>query len=286
MAIIYSYPYDQTITDTDAWVGTDSVNRQTKQYTARAVADYLNINGKVAIAGQMNYQFVQDPSYKAGTFAFAAGSVDNTPWANITSVVISNMDLSGQIVSSFLEYLVDEQIMFQDVANKSSFGHYIMRGYTQIGTTNFYTLTLEHIGGSGSISIDSYYTLVNFYLESATSSRVNSVGTSNTTFIDMTPTSPATGDVVITSTLSATGTPDNTKFLRGDNTWAEADKTFTFVQSSSSTDWSIQHNMDKFPAVVVVNNNNVVMYGNITYTDTNNLTINFSAGFSGKAYLN
>ena len=65
MAIIYSYPYDQTITDTDAWVGTDSVNRQTKQYTAKAVADYLNINGKVAIAGQMNYQFVQDPSFKA-----------------------------------------------------------------------------------------------------------------------------------------------------------------------------------------------------------------------------
>ena len=101
MAIIYSYPYDQTITDTDAWVGTDSVNRQTKQYTARAVADYLNINGKVAIAGQMNYQFVQEPSYKAGTFAFAAGGGDDTRWSSITSIVISNMDLSGQIVSPF-----------------------------------------------------------------------------------------------------------------------------------------------------------------------------------------
>ena len=115
---------------------------------------------------------------------------------------------------------------------------------------------------------------------------VESVDTSNTTFINMTPTSPATGDVVVTASLSATGTPDNTKFLRGDNTWAEADKTFIFVQSASSTDWTIQHNMGKFPSVVVVNNNNVVMYGDITYTDSNNLTINFSAGFSGKAYLN
>jgi hypothetical protein len=44
--------------------------------------------------------------------------------------------------------------------------------------------------------------------------------------------------------------------------------------------------MDKFPSVAVVNNNNVLMYGNITYVDKNNLTINFSAGFSGKAYLN
>ena len=286
MAIIYSYPYDQIVTDTDAWVGTDSINRQTKQYTAKAVADYLNINGRIAIAGQMNYQFVEDPSFKGGTFAFPAGQGDNTPWSSITSVVISNMDLSGQIVSPFLEYLIDEQVMFQDVADKGSFGHYIMRGYTQIGVTNFYTLTLEYIGGNGSIDMDHYYTLVNFYLESASTVGVNSIDTSDTAFIDMTPTTPTTGDVGITASLSATGTPDNTNFLRGDNTWAEADKTFEFTQAVPSATWTIQHGLGKFPSVSVANNNNILMYGNITYIDNNNLTINFSAGFSGKAYLN
>jgi hypothetical protein len=285
MAIIYSYPYDQIITDTDAWVGTDSVNRQTKQYTAKAVADYLNINGKVAIAGQMNYQFVQDPSFKGGTFAFAAGSGSGTPWSSITSIVISNMDLSGQIVSPFLEYLIDEQVMFQDVAGKGSFGHYIMRGYTQIGTTNFYTLTLEYIGGNGSITMDHYYTLVNFYLELGVT-EVNSVDTSDTTFIDMTPTTPATGNVEITASLSATGTPDNTKFLRGDNTWIEADKTFIFTQAVPATTWNITHNLGKFPSVSVINSNNVVINGEVTYIDNNNIQANFSAGFSGKAYLN
>lgn len=286
MAIIYSYPYDQIVTDTDAWVGTDSINRQTKQYTAKAVADYLNINGRIAIAGQMNYQFVEDPSFKGGTFAFPAGQGDNTPWSSITSVVISNMDLSGQIVSPFLEYLIDEQVMFQDVADKGSFGHYIMRGYAQIGVTNFYTLTLEYIGGNGSIDMDHYYTLVNFYLESASTVGVNSIDTSDTAFIDMTPTTPTTGDVGITASLSATGTPDNTNFLRGDNTWAEADKTFEFTQAVPSATWTIQHGLGKFPSVSVANNNNILMYGNITYIDNNNLTINFSAGFSGKAYLN
>ena len=283
MAIIYSYPYDQTITDTDAWIGTDSVTRQTKQYTAKAVADYLNIKGKVAVAGQMNYQFIDTPELKAGTFAFAAGSGGGTPWSSITSIVISSSDLSGQLVSPFLEYLIDEQVMFQDVAGKGSFGHYIMRGYTQIGTTNFYTLTLEYIGGNGSIDMDHYYTLVNFYLELG-ATEVNSVDTSDTTFIDMTPTTPTSGNVEITASLSATGTPDNTKFLRGDNVWAK--ETFEFTQGTPSTNWSIQHDMDKFPSVSVVNNNNVLMYGNITYVDKNNLTINFSAGFSGKAYLN
>jgi hypothetical protein len=285
MAIIYSYPYDQTITDTDAWVGTDSVNRQTKQYTAKAVADYLNINGKVAIAGQMNYQFVQDPSYKAGTFAFPAGQGDNTPWSSITSVVISNMDLSGQIVSPFLEYLIDEQVMFQDVAGKGSFGHYIMRGYTQIGTTNFYTLTLEYLGGNGSIDMDHYYTLVNFYLELG-ATEVNSIDTSDTAFIDMTPTTPTTGNVEITASLSATGTPDNTKFLRGDNVWARANETYTFAQASASVVWTVQHDLDKFPSVTMVLSTGQKGYGDIVYIDENNLTITFASAESGKAYMN
>ena len=285
MAIIYSYPYDQIVTDTDAWVGTDSINRQTKQYTAKAVADYLNINGRIAIAGQMNYQFVEDPSFKGGTFAFPAGQGDNTPWSSITSVVISNMDLSGQIVSPFLEYLIDEQVMFQDVAGKGSFGHYIMRGYAQIGVTNFYTLTLEYIGGNGSIDMDHYYTLVNFYLEQG-GSGVNSIDTSSTAFIDMTPTTPTSGDVELTASLSATGTPDNTNFLRGDNTWVEADKTFVFTQAVPSLVWSIQHNLGKFPSVSVVDTGNTTVISQIDYIDNNNLTITNSAQFAGKAYLN
>ena len=70
------------------------------------------------------------------------------------------------------------------------------------------------------------------------------------------------------------------------NPASEGNKTFVFVQATPSTDWSIQHNMNKFPSVAVVNNNNILMYGDTTYVDENNLTINFSAGFSGKAYLN
>ena len=46
MARISSYPYDTTVTDNDAWIGTEATNRQTKQFTAEAVAEYLNINAK------------------------------------------------------------------------------------------------------------------------------------------------------------------------------------------------------------------------------------------------
>jgi len=219
MARINAYPYDTNVTDIDAWIGTDSVTRQTKQFTAAALANYLNIKGKISIGGQMNYRFIDTPSTTTGTFAFAAGGGDQTSWANITSIVISTSDLSNQVVTPFLAYLVDEQILFQDVTAKSSFGHYIIRGYTQLGPSSFYTLTLEYIGGNGNITTDNYYTLVNFYLEQGASG-VTSVDSSNTTFIDMTPTTPTSGNVELTASLSATGTPGSTNFLRGDNTWA------------------------------------------------------------------
>ena len=40
MARINSYPLDATIQDKDAWIGSDSVTRATKQYTAAAIATF------------------------------------------------------------------------------------------------------------------------------------------------------------------------------------------------------------------------------------------------------
>ena len=64
------------------------------------------------------------------------------------------------------------------------------------------------------------------------------------------------------------------------------DKNFVFNQSVAASTWNIQHNLNKFPSVTSVNINNIEVKGEIEYTDLNNLTITFSAGFSGKAYLN
>mgnify|MGYP003647780716 CR=1 FL=1 len=48
---------------------------------------------------------------------------------------------------------------------------------------------------------------------------VLSITATNSTFIDNTPLTISTGDVSITSALSATGTPGSTNYLRGDNVW-------------------------------------------------------------------
>ncbi len=41
MARISTYPFDTIVRNDDAWIGTDSLNKSTKQYTAKAVAEYL-----------------------------------------------------------------------------------------------------------------------------------------------------------------------------------------------------------------------------------------------------
>jgi len=64
------------------------------------------------------------------------------------------------------------------------------------------------------------------------------------------------------------------------------DKNYVHAQAVPSATWNVQHNLNKFPSVTSVNNSNIKMFGEVTYVDENNLTINFSAGFSGKAYIN
>ena len=50
-------------------------------------------------------------------------------------------------------------------------------------------------------------------------SGVSSIDTTDTGFISMTPTTATSGAVTLTASLSATGTPSNTTYLRGDNKW-------------------------------------------------------------------
>ena len=191
MAIIYSYPFDIDVQDADAWVGTNAGNRKTKQFTALAVAEYLNKHGRISVSGQMVYKLSNNAYGGSGTISLPSGGGSN--FSAITSLIVSVNDISPQYVVNFLNYLV---------------------------------------GSNGAAVVDEYYDMALF-------------------------------------TLSAGG-----------------DKNYVFVQGVPETTWTIQHNLQKFPSVSVVNNNNVLIYGDTTYTDTNNLTINFSAGFSGKAYLN
>jgi head-tail adaptor len=62
--------------------------------------------------------------------------------------------------------------------------------------------------------------------------------------------------------------------------------TFTFEQTTPAALWTIAHQLGRFPAVSVVDSSEREVEGDVSYLDSNNLTVTFSAPFSGVAYLN
>jgi hypothetical protein len=69
---------------------------------------------------------------------------------------------------------------------------------------------------------------------------------------------------------------------------ATIDKHYVHRQETSSSTWTIVHNLNKFPSVRVYDRYNNELIGDITFykNDLNRVTINFSGAAAGVAYLN
>ena len=161
MARISSYPRDREVQDQDAWIGTESGNRLTRNFTAKAVADYLNIKGKISISGQMVFKFSDVPTLE-GEFT---GPVDGSALTAITTMQISGIDSSGQNTVAFMQYLVGNDILISEQNNIDEFGHFKITGYTALGS-NLYTLDLTNIGGNGNLDLNKYYDFATFTISS------------------------------------------------------------------------------------------------------------------------
>ena len=64
------------------------------------------------------------------------------------------------------------------------------------------------------------------------------------------------------------------------------DKDFTFTQSNGSATWTINHNLNKFPSVMIKLSSGVEGIADVEHQDKNNLTISFRVAESGTAHLN
>ena len=158
MARISSYPRDLDVNDKDAWIGTESSNRLTRNFTAEAVAKYLNIKGKISISAQMVFKFDND-NLISGTFN---GPADGATFASVTTMELSIMDNSSQNVVAFMNYLVNNDILINEQNNISTFGHYTINSYTPNG--DFYTLALTNKKGEGALVKDRFYDFAVFTL--------------------------------------------------------------------------------------------------------------------------
>lgn len=66
----------------------------------------------------------------------------------------------------------------------------------------------------------------------------------------------------------------------------DTDKSYKHIQAVPADQWQIAHNLGKYPSVTVIDSSGNTVFGKIEYSDENNITLIFSAAFSGTAYLN
>jgi len=153
MARISSYPFDTTVTDNDAWIGSECGNKQTKQFTASAVATYLNINAKVNIGGQMSFKWSDTQNGGNGTISKTGGGGSGQAFNTLTSIRISKTEINGQNVVKFLEYIIGKPILIGQGDQISQFGHYTLDTYAvDLADANYYIATLTFIGGNGVVA--------------------------------------------------------------------------------------------------------------------------------------
>jgi hypothetical protein len=108
---------------------------------------------------------------------------------------------------------------------------------------------------------------------------VTSFTASNGSFINLTPTTTQSGAATLTGDLSATGTPDATTFLRGDNAWVTvAGTTYDYSSIQSGTDVDL----NLTPSSGTVDTVKLVAGSGISLTDdgSNNVTIAASSSSS------
>mgnify|MGYP003126373397 CR=1 FL=1 len=64
------------------------------------------------------------------------------------------------------------------------------------------------------------------------------------------------------------------------------DKNYVFTQPTNVNPWVVNHGLNKYPSVSVVNNANITVFGEVEYDSLNQVTITFKDATNGNAYFN
>jgi hypothetical protein len=160
--------------------------------------------------------------------------------------------------------------------------------------SNITILRLSKFATSGNLIIDYINTLVNQAIIIAQCDDLNNFGIYKFNNILPVPGQPNFVDIVIES-VDAHGSILQDKFyaiavypgfVNPDIDPSGGDKNFVYTQAVASASWNVVHNLDKVPSVSIVDDDNNQVYGSVVYNTVNDLTITFTAPFSGKAYIN
>jgi len=163
---------------------------------------------------------MSNESSSAATFAFSA----------LTTVLVSKFPYAQHIASATNNHCIDimgefvgEKVKISDIYNPNNYGIYEVTGWGVDATySDFYNLNLTHVASNGNLvaSPDPLIYIIQIWNSDGGGGDFTSFTASDGTFIDFNPTTTQTGVLTLTGDLSATGEPNASNFLCGNNTWA------------------------------------------------------------------
>jgi hypothetical protein len=88
--------------------------------------------------------------------------------------------------------------------------------------------------------------------------------------------------------ITQSGTERTVTLNRRDSTSISDTYKFSHVhtQTVPALEWTVTHNLGKYPSVSIVDSAEEEVIGEVEYVDTNSLIVKFTAAFSGKAFIN
>lgn len=177
-------------------------------------------------------------------------------------------------VEGFVEQDFESYVAVQELPTLSSFVEYDKESYADVSVEQIPALIASFENDNYIVVLDQTPT-VSAYVDASPTDAYTVVSEQRQGLVG------ATGQ---TGTTGATGTA-GTNGTNGTN-GIDGDKTYVHTQSSAASVWNVNHNLNKFPSVTVVDSGNSVVLGDIQYVDANNLNIFFSSAFGGKTWIN
>lgn len=90
----------------------------------------------------------------------------------------------------------------------------------------------------------------------------------------------------VTGTTLVANQKGNTVTVTGVIGGVSLDANFVYTQGSPSATWVVNHNLNKYCSVTVVDSADNTVYGDVLYNSLNQVTLTFAGAFSGKAFFN